>query len=46
MVSDDFLIIFMSLWEQISAGVVVANLNPRGMVGRIYVVNQYANATY
>ena len=35
----------MILWEQISPGVVVANLNPRGMVGRIYVVNHYANAT-
>ena len=23
-------------------GVVAANLNPRGMVGRIYVVNHYA----
>ena len=46
MVSEDFLIIFMSLWEQIYAVVVVANLNSRGMVGRIYVVNHYANATY
>ena len=46
MVSEDFLLIFMRLWEQISPGVVVANLNPRGMVGRIYEVNHYANATY
>ena len=23
-------------------GVVVANLNPRGMVGRVYIVNRYA----
>ena len=23
-------------------GVVVANLNPRGMVGKVYIVNRYA----
>ena len=39
MVSEDFLIIFMSLWEL----VVAANLNPRGMVGRINIVNYYAS---
>ena len=43
MVSEDFFDYFMSLWEQISAGMVVANLIHRGMVGRIYIVNHYAN---
>ena len=32
----------MSLWEHMTLGVVVANLNPRGMVGRVYIVNRYA----
>ena len=44
MVSEEFLIIFF--YEFIAAndplGVVVANLNHMGMVGRIYVVNHYA----
>ena len=32
----------MSLWEQMTPqGAVAANLNPRGMVGRINVVNYY-----
>ena len=40
MVSEDFL---MSLWEKTTPpGVAAANLNPRGMVGRINVVNHYA----
>ena len=43
MVSEDFFMIFLSLWEQISTGVVVANMNPRGMVGRICVVNHILN---
>ena len=33
---------FMSLWEHMTPGVVVANLNPRGMVGRVFIVNRYA----
>ena len=32
---------FMNLWEQMTPGVVVANLNPRGIVGRVYIVNRY-----
>ena len=32
----------MSLWEHMTPGVVVANLNPRGMIGRVYIVNHYA----
>ena len=33
---------FMSLWQQMALGVVAVNLNHRGMVGRIYIVNYYA----
>ena len=32
---------FMNLWEQVTPGVVVANKNPRGIVGRVYIVNRY-----
>ena len=43
MVSEDFFIfIFMSYGSKWPPGVVAANLNPRGMVGRIYVVNHNA----
>ena len=31
----------MNLWEQMTPDVVVANLNPRGIVGRVYIVNRY-----
>ena len=43
MVSEDFLLFFMSLMAANGPpGEVASNLNPRGMVGRIYVVNLYA----
>ena len=45
MVSEDFFS-FIIFHEFMAAngplGVVAANLNPRGMVGRIYIVNHYA----
>ena len=42
MVSKDFLIIFYdSMGANDPLGVAAANLNPRGMAGRIYVMNHY-----
>ena len=44
MVSEDCLIIFYeSMGANDPQGVVVANLNPRGMVGRVNIVNYYAS---